>query len=122
VDLSLLPACSNEFLLAQSEVNSNIAQNPKRKGSQIRKSKFSSVRGILDSSHSEQPISSNKRTRVVEASEESLPTVTFQEHADVIAQLEMEFAKKHPDYDPNDSSNTEHPPSASAPTKSSKSA
>jgi hypothetical protein len=122
VDLSLLPACSNEFLLAQSEVNSNIAPNPKRKGSQIRKSKSSSVRGILDSSHSEQPVSSNKRTRVVEASEESVPAVAFQKHADVIAQLEMEFAEKHPDYDPNDPSNTEHPPSASAPTKSSKSA
>jgi hypothetical protein len=77
---------------------------------------------FFDSSYSDQPISSNKRTRVVEASEESVPTVTFQEHADVISQSEMEFAKKHPDYDPNDPSNTEHPPSASSPTKSSTSA
>ena len=106
----------------QSEVNRNIAHNPKRKGSQIRKSKSSSVRGILDSSHSEQPVSSNKRTRVVDASEESVPAVAFQKHADVIAQLEMDFSEKHPDYDPNDTSNTEHPPSAYAPTKSSKSA
>ena len=34
----------------------------------------------------------------------------------------MEFAQKDPDYDPNEPSNTDNLPSASAPTKSSKSA
>ena len=57
MNLSLLPACSNEFPLAQSEVHSKIAHNHKRKGSQIRKSKYNSGSGSgsYSSEHSMQP-------------------------------------------------------------------